>query len=108
MCIRDRCRPVHFYETDASPVDPANHPDWVVWNGRTHWHGDVSKDRLGKPVPEPRSEAHGWTGKDRQHWSSNYLAAYALLTGSHWATCFLNYGQFDFEEHARYAAPCDG
>ena len=83
--VQEACRPVHFYETDATPVDPANHPDWVVWNGRTHWHGDVSKDRLGKPVPEPRSEAHGWTGKDRQHWSSNYLAAYALLTGAHWA-----------------------
>ena len=83
--LQEACRPVHFFETDATPVDPAKHPDWVVWSGRTHWHGGVSKDRLGKPVPPPRSEAHGWTGKDRQHWSSNYLGAYALLTGSHWA-----------------------
>lgn len=83
--LQEACRPVHFFEADGSPVDPAAHPDWVVWSGRTHWHGGVSKDRLGKPVPEPRYEAHGWTGKDREHWSNNYLAAFALLTGSHWA-----------------------
>lgn len=83
--VQEACRPVHYFETDASPVDSANHPDWIVWSGRTHWHGGVSKDRLGKPVPEPPYEAHGWTGKDRQHWSSNYLSAYALLTGAHWA-----------------------
>lgn len=83
--LQEACRPVHFFETDGTPVDPAQHPDWVVWSGRTHWHGEVSKDRLGKPVPEPAFEAHGFTGKDREHWSSNYLGAYALLTGAHWA-----------------------
>ncbi|MCB9878215.1 MAG: hypothetical protein H6835_11510 [Planctomycetes bacterium] len=83
--LQEACRPVHFFELDGEPVDPAQHPDWVVWSGRTHWHPEVSKDRLGKPVPEPPFEAHGWTGKDRQHWSNNYLAAYALLTGAHWA-----------------------
>jgi hypothetical protein len=76
---------VHFFEADASPVDPAKHPKWIVWSGRTHWHKDVSLDRLGKPHPEPAFASHGWTGKDRQHWSSNYLSAYALLTGAHWA-----------------------
>jgi len=83
--LQEACRPVHFFERDGAPVDPADHPQWVVWSGRTHWHGGVSKDRLGKPHPEPPSESHGWTGKDRQHWSNNYLAAYALLTGAHWA-----------------------
>jgi hypothetical protein len=83
--LQEACRPVHFFEADGAPVDPAAHPDWIVWSGRTHWHGGVSKDRLGKPVPEPRYETHGWTGKDREHWSSNYLGAYALLTGAHWA-----------------------
>lgn len=83
--LQEACRPVHFYEHDTSPVDPAEHPDWVVWSGRTHWHPGVSKDRLGKPHPEGPAEFHGWTGKDRQHWSSNHLAAYALLTGAHWA-----------------------
>ncbi|HEB53041.1 MAG TPA: hypothetical protein ENI87_07300, partial [bacterium] len=48
--LQEACRPVHFFERDASPVDPAKHPDWVVWSGRTHWHPEVSKDRLGKPV----------------------------------------------------------
>ncbi len=83
--LQEGCRPVHFFEADGTPVDPAAHPDWIVWSGRTHWHGGVSKDRLGKPVPEPRYETHGWTGKDREHWSNNHLAAYALLTGAHWA-----------------------
>ena len=83
--LQEACRPVHFFEADATPVEPDDHPDWVVWSGRTHWHANVSKDRLGKPVPAPRGEFHGWTGKDRQHWSSNYLASYALLTGAHWA-----------------------
>ncbi len=83
--LQEACRPVHFYEADGTPVEPAKHPDWVVWSGRTHWHGGVSTDRLGKPVPEPAFDSHGYTGKDREHWSSNYLGAYALLTGAHWA-----------------------
>jgi hypothetical protein len=83
--LQEGCRPAHFFEASGAPVEPEAHPDWIVWSGRTHWHGEVSKDRLGKPVPEPRFEAHGWTGKDREHWSNNHLAAYALLTGAHWA-----------------------
>ncbi|MCK5940422.1 MAG: hypothetical protein KAI24_00525 [Planctomycetes bacterium] len=83
--LQEACRPVHFFEQDGAPVDPAEHPEWVVWSGRTHWHREVSVDRLGKPHPEPAFDSHGWTGKDRQHWSSNYLSAYALLTGAHWA-----------------------
>ena len=39
----------------------------------------------GKPCPAPAFDSHGWTGKDRQHWSSLYLTAYYLLTGKHWA-----------------------
>ncbi len=83
--LQEGCRPVHFFEADGEPVDPAAHPQWIVWSGRTHWHQGVSKDRLGKPFPEPPYETHGWTGKDREHWSSNHLAAFALLTGAHWA-----------------------
>ncbi len=83
--LQEACRPVHFFEADGSPVEPGKHPQWIVWSGRTHWHDGVSPDRLGKPVPAPRFQTHGWTGKDRQHWSSNHLGAFALLTGSHWA-----------------------
>lgn len=83
--LQEACRPVHFFEADGSPVEPEAHPDWIVWSGRTHWHAGVSPDRLGKPSPEPPFDAHGWTGKDREHWSNNYLGAFALLTGSHWA-----------------------
>ncbi|MBX3462978.1 MAG: hypothetical protein KF830_07395 [Planctomycetes bacterium] len=83
--LQEACRPVHFHEADGSPVEPADHPQWVVWSGRTHWHAGISPDRLGKPAPEPPFETHGWTGKDREHWSSNHLGAFALLTGAHWA-----------------------
>lgn len=83
--LQEGCRPVHDYEVDGSPVEPAKHPDWVVWSGRTHWHTGVSKDRLGKTDPAQAFDFYGWTGKDRQHWSSNYLGAFALLTGAHWA-----------------------
>ncbi|MEO6596826.1 MAG: hypothetical protein ABIP94_18935 [Planctomycetota bacterium] len=83
--LQEACRPVHFFEIDASPVDPEKHPTWNVWAGRTHWHAGQSSDRLGKGEPQPPFDNHGWTGKDRQHWSNNYLGAFALLSGSHWA-----------------------
>jgi len=83
--LQEGCRPVHFFEADGSMLLAADHPSWIVWSGRTHWHKGVSPDRLGKPHPEPRHQTHGWSGKDRQHWSSNYLGAFALLSGAHWA-----------------------
>ena len=75
-------RPVHFYEANATPVLSANHPDWVSLSGRTHWSTSVSPDRLGKVAPEPPLNAHAWTGKDSQHWSSLNLASAYLLTTS--------------------------
>jgi hypothetical protein len=78
--LQEGCRPVHFFELDAGPVLVKNHPEWAVWDGRTHWHCGVSVDRLGKPCPAPKFETHGWKGKDREHWSNNYLCAYYLLT----------------------------
>ena len=83
--LQEACRPVHFFAVDGAPIDPAQHPEWIVWSGRTHWHAGVSPDRLGKPHPPPPFQSHGWTGKDRQHWSSNHLGAFALLSGAHWA-----------------------
>ena len=83
--LQEACRAVHVFEVDGSPVEPARHPDWVVWAGRTHWHPSVSPDRLGKTDPKAPHETHGWTGKDREHWSSSTMTAFALLTGAHWA-----------------------
>ncbi|MEC7582781.1 MAG: hypothetical protein VYE77_00555 [Planctomycetota bacterium] len=83
--LQESCRPVHYFEADGRMVQAAEHPKWIVWSGRTHWHSGVSPDRLGKPHPPPSYSKHGWTGKDRQHWSSNYIGAYAQLTGAHWA-----------------------
>ncbi|MEQ1634103.1 MAG: hypothetical protein ABL997_17120, partial [Planctomycetota bacterium] len=83
--LQEACRPVHMFEASGALLLAKDHPQWTVWSGRTHWHPEVSTDRLGKPVPEPPFETHGFTGKDRQHWSSNYLGAFAQLTGAHWA-----------------------
>jgi len=83
--LQEACRPVHFFEADGAPISAQAHPKWVVWSGRTHWHCEVSKDRLGKDCPEPLYNTHGYTGKDRQHWSSNTLCCYYLLTGAAWA-----------------------
>jgi hypothetical protein len=83
--LQEGCRPVHVFDAAGAPLRAKDHPAWIVWSGRTHWHCDVSKDRLGKPCPEPQFQTHGWTGKDREHWSTNYLGAFAQLTGAHWA-----------------------
>ena len=83
--LQESCRPVHYFEAGGRMVQAAEHPKWIVWSGRTHWHKGVSPDRLGKPHPTPSYSKHGWSGKDRQHWSSNYLGAFAQLTGAHWA-----------------------
>lgn len=79
----EACRPVHHREADGSPVKSANHPNWVAWDGRTHFHSVISPDRLGKPFPEPPLNAHGWYGRDVEHWSSLVLTGAYLLTGSH-------------------------
>lgn len=83
--LQEACRPTHFFEVDATPIQAARHPKWVVWTGRTHWNCKVSTDRLGKPCPEPKYDTHGYRGKDREHWSSNYLGAFYQLTGAPWA-----------------------
>lgn len=77
-------RPVHFREEDGGMVRATDHPNWVVWSGRSHWDSIVSPDRLGKPYPEPwlHRNANGWTGKDNEHWSSLGLASAYLLTTS--------------------------
>jgi hypothetical protein len=85
IALQEACRPVHMFTATGAPLHAADRPEWVVWSGRTHWHPEVSRDRLSKPVPEPSFEAHGWSGKDREHWSTNTLGAYAQLTGAYWA-----------------------
>src|SRR5262249_8683286 len=77
--LQEACRPVPALEADATMVLAANHPKWVVWIGRTHWYGPVTPDRLGKDSPAPEFDAHGWVGKDRQHWSSLNLDGFYLL-----------------------------
>ena len=79
----DAKRPGHYLEADGSPVRSADHPLWVSFNGETHFHFGVSRDRLGKTDSSKRSITEGWRSKDWQHWSSNLLFVGALLTGSY-------------------------
>lgn len=73
-------RPMHYRDEAGAPIDPeagSGDPStrWVTWSQQTHYHCGVSTDRLGKPCPKQPTNAHGWTGKDDQHKSSNSLAA---------------------------------
>lgn len=85
MATEETKRPGHYYEIDTREVTSANHPNWVTWNGVTHWHNLVSSDKLGKTQPDfaGSTARHGWDGKDWEHHSSNILSLAALMTGSY-------------------------
>jgi hypothetical protein len=68
----------HF-DVDRQMLLAANHPLWVTWSGETHWHPNVSTDRLGKNPALPLPPG-GWRGMDDEHRSQNGLAAYLALT----------------------------
>jgi hypothetical protein len=74
-------RGFNHYEEEGTPLDLDKHPDWVTWNGVTHYSVSVSPDRLGKDwpiwVPAPGTD---WRGYDDQHRSQLNLAAYMMLT----------------------------
>lgn len=76
-------RPTHFREADGTRVMASAHPDWKTWSQRTHYSASQSLDRLGKPVPEPWFETHGWKGEDEEHATCNLLAAVYALTGDY-------------------------
>lgn len=79
-CASEGLRPTHFREADGSRVTADKHPQLVLWSQVPHWHRGVSVDQLGKEPGTP-----GWTsnyqGKDKQHLSSNVLAAGYAATG---------------------------
>lgn len=70
-------RGINHYEADGKPLDLAQHPNFVTWSGRNHYHHGVSSDRLGKSSEGPPGT--GWWGYDDQHRSQNNFAAYAML-----------------------------
>jgi len=75
-------RPIHYREADGSRIDPSAHPDWKSWAQQTHFHPNVSPDRLGKPQWWGPFTDHGFLGRDQQHNSINRLGAAVLLGGS--------------------------
>jgi len=72
-------RSINLYDVDGNPLLASNHPQWVTWNGKTHWHTGASPDRIGKnaDIGWPHN---GWYGYDDQHRSQNNFCAYALLS----------------------------
>lgn len=72
--------PCHYREANGRLVDPAMHPHWVVWSGRTHYNENVSPDRLGKSqdlTPEMTpSEA---LGPEPEHWPCDIAATARLV-----------------------------
>lgn len=91
--VSEPMRPCHYREAqgsalllnpppeDGAPIRVEDHPDWVSWDGVTHYHPNVSPDRLGKPQWWPSFETNGYSGKDGQHDSMNRLAEEYALTG---------------------------
>lgn len=81
-------RPCNHLDVDGSPLEPANHPQLLFWDGRPHRHEkppgvfDISPDQLGKPRALTLEEAHGRSGPDIEHTLANTLAASCRLTGS--------------------------
>jgi len=75
-------RPIHYREADGSRIDPSAHPSWRSWCQQTHFHPNVSPDRLGKPEWWGPFETHGYLGRDQQHNSINRLGAAVLIGGS--------------------------
>jgi hypothetical protein len=76
----DLFRGVHHYDEHGSPIRLSDHPNWVTWDGKTHWHTGVSTDRLDKVGPAPYTPATGHRGYDDQHRSQNNIAAFMALT----------------------------
>lgn len=71
-----------LYEPDATgalvPLDPFAHGDWWTWSGYTHYHPQVSLDRIGK-TDTFGFEATGWLPYDEEHFGRQNLAAVCAL-----------------------------
>ncbi len=76
-------RPSYFYEPDGRRIRAENHPKLVFWGLYPHFHPNVSPDRLGKKPWTPTPWNGPMAPKDWSHMSSNNLAGWTLLTGSH-------------------------
>ena len=72
-------RGINHYEENGMKLKASDHPEWVTWSGRTHWHPGVSPDRLGKQGGDT-PPGTGWWGYDDQHRSQNNFAAYYMLS----------------------------
>jgi len=75
----DLFRGFMFYEANGNPLSYLSHPNWVTWNGVTHWHQGVSPDRLGKTSSDALSVTT-YYGYDDEHRSQLNLVAYIALT----------------------------
>lgn len=79
--ISSHMRPIHYLESDGSPIKSEDHPDWHTWTQVTDHR--LGSDLLG--IPQAPSgwvnfgNTNGYFGADDQHFSHlNEAAAYAL------------------------------
>jgi len=77
---QEACRPTHFFEENLALVSQRNHPKFVVWDERYHYHKVVSEDQLGRTYDTEFNE-NDWHGADFQHNSATFLAEDFLLNG---------------------------
>lgn len=77
-------RPCHHLDLEGDLYrlwDPRVLPNLRIWDGRAHWHPNVSPEQLGKPRSLREDETMGWWGPDPEHWRIGNLAVAARLTG---------------------------
>lgn len=77
-------RGVRHFEADGTSLDPARHPNWETWGGRTGYYiQPPSPDStLGKESGYwPENPMGGFAGYDDEHHSQNNWAAYIALSG---------------------------
>lgn len=96
-------RPSHELELDGRPLDLAVHPNYLGWDSRGHWHGNVNKDALGKPrdagnrliAPSLEQTGGAW-GQDVQHTYDRDLGAASQLVASRLAQRLLEFHVTDY------------
>ncbi len=80
----DCFRGQRHFEADGTALDPAKHPNWITWGGRTLYAlWDKSDDAtLGKDGGYwPENPQGGYEGYDDEHRSQNTMAAVIALCG---------------------------
>lgn len=85
---QEACRPGWYADPAGDLVKLGALRNVHIWAGQVH---HTSPNTLGKPFGVRFRNPHGFKEKDRQHWSTNYLSAYALATADRLAVRFAHH-----------------